>query len=138
MSKKLIVAGIIASGLYALTKIFRRKSHDENDLDSSTHEVVVKEINGEWRVVLADNENESDVYANRGDYIIWEIIGSDVTFKFPKRGIFGFRDKDEGQGKFKARIRRFSPKGIFIYDVIIKKTGTKARGQSPPRIIVKE
>jgi len=131
MSKKLIVAGIIASGLYALTKIFRRKSQDENDLDSSMHKVVVKEIDGEWRVVLEGDESKSDVYANRGDRVIWNVRGSAVTFKFPNACILGFKSAGRSNNvPLDKTILKDSPPGVFEYSVFIKKSGTYARGQS--------
>lgn len=143
MSKKLIVAGIIASGLYIISKIFRRKSQDENDLDSENipivHKVVVKEINGEWRVVLEGDESKSDVYAKRGDRVIWKVKGSAVTFEFPNSCILGFKSASRKNNvPLDKTILKDSPLGEFAYSVFIKKTGTYARGQSPPRIIVKE
>jgi hypothetical protein len=143
MSKKLIVAGIIASGLYIISKVFRPKSRRGNDLDSEKgppdHIADVKLIKGEWRVVLKGDESKSDIIANKKDIVRWRVYGSDVVFNFPDTRIFGFGDRKVKSGKFLTLpILADSPSGEFTYTVLIKKSGTYARGQSPPRIIVKE
>lgn len=103
------------------------------------YRLVVKVIDNEWRVVFEDDNSRSDVTLRRGDRIRWTVEGSDVSFQFPDSRIFG-----EGIKVVKAgtpmvlAISANSPGGTFPYAVFVHQAMTYARGQSPPRIIVRD
>ncbi|WP_157370093.1 hypothetical protein [Aquiflexum balticum] len=102
------------------------------------HKVVVKIIGDEWRVVLEDDESQSDVIVRRGDRIRWVVEGSDASFAFPDIRIFGLETREVKDGNpLVMAISANSPKGTFAYTVFIHESMTYARGQSPPRIIVR-
>jgi len=143
MTHKLLFSCILITLLYVLSFIgYHTTFHDHTflpDQGSKEHRLDVKVINNEWRVVFADDENQSDVIARRGDRIIWNVEGSDATFRFPNRGIFGYRTRKVKEGnQLVLPVSSNSPLGEFDYTVFIENAGTNARGQSPPRIIVRE
>jgi hypothetical protein len=102
------------------------------------YRVVVKIIGDEWRVVLEDDESKSDVTLRRGDRIRWIVEGSDASFAFPDIRIFGQETRDVKDGNpLVMAVSANSPRGTFAYTVFIHESMTYARGQSPPRIIVR-
>ena len=110
----------------------------EPDQGRVEYKVVVKIIGNEWRVVLEDDETKSDVTLRRGDRIRWVVEGSDASFAFPDVRIFGQETRDVKNGNpLVMAVSANSPRGTFAYTVFIHESMTYARGQSPPRIIVR-
>jgi hypothetical protein len=113
---------------------------EDQDQDQRREEytLVVKLINNEWRVVFEDDYSKSDVTLRRGDRIKWVVEGSDVSFQFPDVRIFGdgIRVVRAGNSMVMA-VSANSPTGNFPYAVFVHESMTYARGQSPPRIIVR-
>ena len=111
----------------------------EQDQRRVEYTLVIKLINDEWRVVFEDDYSKSDVTLRRGDRIRWVVEGSDASFQFPDTRIFG-----EGTRVVKAgnslvmAVSAKSPMGNFPYAVFMHESMTYARGQSPPRIIVRD
>lgn len=100
--------------------------------------LVVKLINDEWRVVFEDDYSKSDVTLRRGDRIRWVVEGSDASFQFPDTRIFGDGIKVLRAGNpLVMAVSANSPLGIFPYAVFVHESMSYARGQSPPRIIVR-
>ena len=100
--------------------------------------LVVKLINNEWRVVFVDDYSKSDVTLRRGDRIRWIVEGSDVSFQFPDIRIFGDGTKVVRAGNsLVLAVSANSPFGNFPYSVFVHESMNYARGQSPPRIIVR-
>jgi hypothetical protein len=110
----------------------------DQDQGRVEYTLVVKVINDEWRVVLEDDDSKSDVRVRRGDRIKWVVEGSDASFQFPDIRIFGesTRVVKDGNSLVLAVSAR-SPRGEFPYTVFVHESMTYARGQSPPRIIVR-
>ncbi len=101
------------------------------------HRVAIKVINDEWRVVLADNESQSDVTARRGDRIRWSVEGSDASFQFSDERVVGHSTRIVRDGTpLVLAVSKKASNGTHTYEVFIHKDQTYARGQSPPRIIV--
>jgi hypothetical protein len=99
----------------------------------------VKVISDEWRVVFEDDCTKSDVTLRRGDLIRWAVEGSDASFQFPDCRIFGEETRVMRAGNpLVMAITAQSPTGTFPYSVFVHEAKTFARGQSPPRIIVRE
>ena len=103
------------------------------------YRLVVKVIDDEWRVVFEDDNSKSDVTLRRGDRIRWVIEGSDASFQFPDSRIFGQETRVLRAGNpLVMAISAQSPTGTFPYSVFVHEAMTFARGQSPPRIIIRE
>jgi hypothetical protein len=101
--------------------------------------LVVKLINDEWRVVFENDYSKSDVTLRRGDRIRWVVEGSDASFQFPDARIFGDGIKVVRAGNpLVMAISANSPTGNFPYAVFVHASMSYARGQSPPRIIVRD
>ena len=102
------------------------------------YRLVVKIIDDEWRVVFEDDETKSDVTLRRGDRIRWMVEGSDASFSFPEIQIFGLETRDVKDGNpLVMAISRNAPDGTYAYSVFVHEGMTYARGQSPPRIIIR-
>lgn len=141
MLHKKLFACLTIPFLYVLSFFGYHDSFEYNGLNQGREEyrVSVKLINEEWRVVLSDNESQSDVTLRRGDRIRWRVEGSDVTFSFPETEIFGLKTRTVKRGnRLTLPIMNDSPLGEFPYEVYIHDADTYARGQSPPRIIIRE
>jgi hypothetical protein len=110
----------------------------DQDQQRVEYTLVVKLIDNEWRVVYEDDYSKSDVTLRRGDRIRWIVEGSDVSFQFPDVRIFGdgIRMVRAGNSMVMA-VSANSPTGNFPYAVFVHESMTYARGQSPPRIIVR-
>jgi hypothetical protein len=105
---------------------------------TTEYRVVVKIIGDEWRVVLDGDDTKSDVTLRRGDRIRWVVEGSDASFHFPDARIFGQETREVKAGNpLVLAVTPNSPKGTFAYAVFIHESMTYARGQSPPRIIIR-
>lgn len=117
---------------------FSDKIQDEPEQGRVEYRLDVKIIGDEWRVVWEDDDNQSDVTLRRGDRIRWVVDGSDATFTFPDVRIFGQKTREVKDGNpLVMAISANSPKGTFEYTVYIQESMTYARGQSPPRIIIR-
>lgn len=111
----------------------------DQDQGRVEYRLVVKVIDNEWRVVFENDYSKSDVTLRRGDRIRWTVEGSDVSFQFPDARIFGDGIKVVKAGTpLVLAITANSPVGTFPYSVFVHGSLTYARGQSPPRIIIRE
>ncbi len=143
MGYKVIISSFLITFLYVLS-IYNQEStftgiEVDPDQGRVEHRVVVKIINDEWRVVLEGNNSKSDVTLRRGDRIRWVVEGSDASFAFPDTRIFGHETREAKAGNpLVMAVSANSPKGTFPYTVFVHESMTYARGQSPPRIIVKD
>jgi hypothetical protein len=139
--KKILIFAFLSPLLFFSSQNYKSFiEEDEFDLPQGRveHKVVVKIIGDEWRVVLEDDESKSDVVVRRGDRIRWVVEGSDASFAFPDIRIFGLETRDVKDGNpLVMAVSANSPKGTFAYTVFIHESMTYARGQSPPRIIVR-
>ena len=110
----------------------------DQDQNRVEYTLVVKLIDDEWRVVFEDDYSKSDVTVRRGDRIRWVVEGSDVSFHFPDDRIFGANTKVVKAGNSMVlAVSAKSPRGNFPYTVFVHESMNYARGQSPPRIIVR-
>ncbi|SMD42832.1 hypothetical protein SAMN00777080_1397 [Aquiflexum balticum DSM 16537] len=139
--KKILIFAFLSPLLFFSSQNYNSFiEEDEIDIRQGRveHKVVVKIIGDEWRVVLEDDESQSDVIVRRGDRIRWVVEGSDASFAFPDIRIFGLETREVKDGNpLVMAISANSPKGTFAYTVFIHESMTYARGQSPPRIIVR-
>jgi len=141
MKKKLIVAGIIASGLSIISIFARRRFTEEKDssprLNKKIHKMEVIKIDGVWRVIREDDPSNSDVEAERGDIIKWKVSGSEAKFEFSERQIFGITKLRTFFRRAKGDVLTNCPLGTYTYEVFVNRDNVYAVGQSPPRIIIK-
>lgn len=138
---KKIITSVLISIAYTLSIYGNPFSQDNNNPDQRRVEytLVVKVINDEWRVVFEDDHTKSDVTLRRGDRIRWVVEGSDASFQFPDVRIFGDGTRVVRAGNpLVMAVSAQSPRGEFPYAVFVHEAMTYARGQSPPRIIVRE
>jgi hypothetical protein len=142
MMYKKILTSILTSILCILSIYGNPFSPNDGNADQDQQRVeytlVVKLINDEWRVVYEDDYSKSDVTLRRGDRIRWVVEGSDVSFQFPDIRIFGEGTKVVRAGNsLVMAVSANSPFGDFPYSVFVHESMNYARGQSPPRIIVR-
>jgi hypothetical protein len=139
---KKIIPSFLISILCILSTYGNPFSPNDGDVGQDQRRVeytlVVKLINDEWRVVFEDDYSKSDVTLRRGDRIRWVVEGSDASFQFPDTRIFGEDTKVVQAGNsLVMAVSSNSPRGNFPYTVFIHESMTYARGQSPPRIIIR-
>jgi hypothetical protein len=147
MKHKKKITSVLISFLFILPIYVNPFSLNDNQMDQDQdqdqgrveYRLVVKVINDEWRVVFEDDYTKSDVTLRRGDRIRWAVEGSDASFQFPDSRIFGHETRVVRAGNsLVMAISAQSPTGTFPYSVFVHEAMTFARGQSPPRIIVRE
>ncbi len=141
MCKKMITS-VFISILFILSIHGDANSQNEETAQNQRrveYRLVVKVIDDEWRVIFEDDDTKSDVTLRRGDRIRWVVEGSDASFQFPDSRIFGQETRVVRAGNpLVMAISAQSPTGTFPYSVFVHEAMTYARGQSPPRIIVRE
>lgn len=143
MKNKKIITSVSISILLIFSMYANPFSSNDADVAQDQRRVeyrlVVKVINDEWRVVFEEDYSQSDVTLRRGDRIRWVVEGSDASFQFPDTRIFGENTKLVKAGNsLVMAVSAQSPTGNFPYSVFVHESMTFARGQSPPRIIVRE
>ncbi len=142
MMYKKIITSILFS-IFCLFSIHGNPiSSNDGDADQDQareeYTLVVKLIDNEWRVVYENDYSRSDVTVRKGDRIRWVVEGSDVSFQFPDVRIFGDGIKMVRAGNsLVMAVSANSPTGNFPYAVFVHESMTYARGQSPPRILVR-
>lgn len=103
---------------------------------SVLHELVVKKIGDEWRVVYKNDETKSTVRAKRNDRIRWTAEGSDISIQFDNR-LFGGNPVQVPNTETRTRpVAPGAAAGEYIYAVFVHSDMVFARGESPPRIII--
>ncbi len=121
---------------------FAGNSHRFEDKSSTLapkdHQVSIKKIDGEWKVVLSEDPTKK-VKAKKKDKITWNIEGTDVFFQFMDESLFG-ESKAHGKNgkKVTLTIRDNMPVGTYKYAVFCLQDSTFATGNSPPEIIIEE
>ncbi|MGY6523151.1 MAG: hypothetical protein ACXIUD_15570 [Mongoliitalea sp.] len=137
MSVSALLVGFFFLSILGQNFIFERFSN-EQDQRRQEYRLVVKVINDEWRVVIDGDESRSDVTMRRGDRIRWVVEGSDASLTFPDQKIFGHDTREVKAGNpLVLAVSANSPRGTFAYTVFVHEGMTYARGQSPPRIIIR-
>lgn len=134
MKKKNTTVNIILAGIFLLTGYTNQAFSQPQ---TTEYKLVVKVIENEWRITMADDTSKSDITVKRGDRIQWIVEGSDASFQFPDSRITGLSTRKVNDGNpLVLAISNNAPSGIHPYSVFIHKDFEYARGQSPPRIII--
>ena len=118
-------------------------NHGPNKID-----LTVKKINGTWRVV--DSHDKATIIVNKGDKITWHAVGSDIVFQFPRKvGRYfepdstsdalsdSFTKYVKNKHQLKFKVRNEAPSDTVEYAIFVVRDSKFARGESPPRIIIK-
>ena len=135
MKIKSIIALLSLFVLFPVTNVLFAQSPPESN-QSVLHELVVKVVNEEWRVVYKDDETKSTVVAKKNDRVSWTAEGSDISFQFDE-SLFGGSSFELEDGE--SLMRPLAPGakiGEYIYAVFVRGAGVFAKGESPPRIII--
>jgi hypothetical protein len=98
------------------------------------HQLIIKKIGDEWKVVLADDSTKTKVKAKKKDKITWRAEGTDVFFQFMSEDLFGkFKDKSKNK-KLTLTITENAELGVHKYAVFCLADSQFATGGSPPEI----
>ncbi len=104
---------------------------------SALHELVIKQIDGEWRVVRKDDESTGTIFVKPGDRVRWTAEGSDLSFQFDDQALFGDGSRSIRDGNMlNLVVGRSARVGTYTYAVFVHNDFVYARGDSPPRIFV--
>ncbi len=110
------------------------KSNAESLPMLKKHDLVIKKIDGEWKVVHAQDHAKKTVKAKKRDKITWKAEGTDVYFQFMDEQLFG-RSKDHGKN-LTLTVTDNARRGSHFYAVFCLADCTFATGNSPPEIII--
>jgi len=104
---------------------------------SALHELTIKQIDGEWRVVRNDDESTGTIFVRPGDRVRWTAEGSDLSFQFDDEALFGDGSRTIRDGnRLNLVVGRSARVGTYTYAVFVHSDFVYARGDSPPRIFV--
>ncbi|MCC5939909.1 MAG: hypothetical protein JJU37_00055 [Balneolaceae bacterium] len=107
------------------------------EAQSTLHELVVKQIDGEWKVVLKDDESTGTVFVRKGDRVRWTAEGSDLSFQFDDDALFGDGNRTIRDGNIlNLVVGRNIRVGTYTYAIFVHSDLVFATGDSPPRIFV--
>ena len=99
------------------------------------HQLIIKKVGDEWKVVLSDDPTKTKVKAKKNDKITWKAEGSDVYFQFMNEDLFGkFKHKMKYGKKLTLTITENAEEGIYRYSVFCLADLQFATGDSPPEI----
>lgn len=135
MKIKSIIAFVSVLVLFPVSNVLFAQSPSE-DNQSVLHELVVKVVDEEWRVVYKNDETKSTIVAKKNDRVSWTAEGSDISFQFDE-SLFGGSSFEVEDGD--SLMRPLAPGarvGEYIYAVFVRGAGVFAKGESPPRIII--
>ncbi len=113
----------------------------------NTYELKVMKIGNVWKVVNATDTTKTKIIVHKKDTIIWTAIGTDAYFQFPD-SLFkpvgkedslvnGYTKFVKSGHKLKLKVKDSAPSGTYPYAVFCTADGVFARGDSPPKIIIK-
>lgn len=102
---------------------------------------AVKKLEKRWRTVDMNNRHDFTIRVKKGDEISLSAQGSDASFQFPDStlfigGIYYFRLND-GESRT-LQVAPDAPTGAHTYAVFIHTDKVFAKGESPPKIIIRE
>jgi len=130
----------VAIGVFLFFWLFSealQAQNQGNQNQPTEHNLVVKLIDDEWRVVVRDDETRSIIVVNRRDRIRWEVEGSDASFQFEDESLFGGNARTVRDGNpLVLAIGNSARIGSHAYAVFVHTDMVFARGESPPRIFV--
>lgn len=99
--------------------------------------LLVKKINGTWKVVDAADSSKTSVKAKRGYKITWTAEGTDVYFQFMDDKLVGkFKNALKDGKSISLNIGPNAKTGDNSYAVFCTADMEFAEGNSPPVIIV--
>lgn len=137
MQVKSIVITSVAFTLFLFGGFLADLAEAQNPNRPTEHNLVVKIIDDEWRVVLRDDNERSTIIVKRGDRIRWTVEGSGASFQFEDETLFGGNIRTVQPGNpLVIAIGNGARIGSHTYAVFIHEDLVFARGESPPRIFV--
>ena len=137
MSIKSIYTTSAVLGMFLVFGLFSEMVQAQPENQPTEHNLVIKKINNEWRVVQADDETKSTIMVNRGDRVRWVVEGSGASFQFEDENLFGGNTRViQENNPLVLAVGNSARIGTFTYAVFIHTDQVFARGESPPRIIV--
>jgi CO dehydrogenase/acetyl-CoA synthase alpha subunit len=110
------------------------------------YEMVIRKVDGVWKVVDATDIKKTQVHARKKDVIVWTSEGTDAYLQFPDK-LFnpvdpedslkhGFTKFLKSGKKVKLRVRDDVLAGTYEYAVFCTADGVFAEGDSPPKIVI--
>jgi len=130
----LTIGMILIFGFFSETVLAQ---NPDNPNRPTEHNLVVKQINDEWRVVNPEDETRSTIVVKRGDRVRWVVEGSDASFQFEDENLFGGNIRTVRAGNpLVLAIANGARIGLHAYAVFIHTDMVFAKGESPPKIIV--
>lgn len=99
----------------------------------------VRDLNGNSRGALNASSNDRVQWQNRADGEVIFIFSEDVEDYFEFRGNMfedGRSQTVRRNGNLQVTIKEDAPKGVLIYEVLIKDEGKFVQGNSSPRMII--
>lgn len=84
------------------------------------HQISIKKVNNEWKVVHSQDQSESSVHAKKGGRISVTADGTDVYFQFMDEGLFGnFTHKLRNGKTVGLNIRNAAKAGEHPYALFV-------------------
>ncbi|MGD8427418.1 MAG: hypothetical protein PVH63_07290 [Balneolaceae bacterium] len=110
--------------------------------------IVQDKDTGIWRVRDNKGRNKGTINVKKKDRIVWQAIGSDLVFTFPKpvnkyfdyeKGLFADSTSQRVSDKEKLRltVKATAPSDTVVYEVYVVDADTFVVGNSPPKVVIK-
>lgn len=116
-------------------------------LKPKKHVFFIENVGGVWRVVDSTNHANHKIKAHQKDTIIWKAVGTDAYIQFPdslldsggpgNNLINGYTAFLKNGKRLKLKVKGNAKNGWYNYAVFCMADSTFARGDSPPKIIIK-
>lgn len=114
-------------------------SQTENAGGAEQHTLSFTKIENEWKVVDSNDTTKTEIEVYRGDTVTWQAPEeSDVYFQFMDDQLTGIYTKVLNRGgSLDLTIGEEAKEGDNPYAVFVYADSVYARGESPPRMIVR-
>ena len=98
------------------------------------HVLNIIKIDGEWKVVLADDHKKTKVKAKKNEKITWIAKGTDVYFQFMNWELFKKFKAKTKDSLLTLKVSADADTGTYKYAVFCLADSQFATGGSPPEI----
>lgn len=104
------------------------------------HELSAVLESGVWKIVDAENPKEKKIEVARGDTVVWQAPDeSDIYFQFMDKNLTGVFTAVVNSGEsLSLVIGKDAKVGDNPYAVFVLNGRSYARGESPPRMMIRE
>jgi len=133
------LAGIIGTSCNEVENNDVDNGIQSTDRVAERHELSAVMENGEWKIVDTEDPDNVEIVVAPGDTVVWNAPPeSELYFQFMDDSLTGEFTEVANRGEsLRLAIGKEAKEGDNPYAVFVLNDSTYARGESPPRLIIR-